>query len=141
VRFQVLAAITVFWDVALCSRVEADRRFRGTYCLHYQGDRSFLNICKTRSRKVTRIISVEYSGCNEAKCNISFVFWRVVFCGNSAERPAPLSGMLVSGSQRGTWSNSVSSSPVRLIGMKNKFVCLPFPPPQFQSLLPPNCVH
>jgi hypothetical protein len=28
----------VFWDVAPCSQVEVDRRFRGAYCLHHQGD-------------------------------------------------------------------------------------------------------
>jgi hypothetical protein len=27
----------VFWDVALYSLVETDRRFRGAYCIHYQG--------------------------------------------------------------------------------------------------------
>jgi hypothetical protein len=39
-RFQVLAAasmkVTVFWDVAPRSLVEINRRFKGTYCLHYQ---------------------------------------------------------------------------------------------------------
>jgi hypothetical protein len=38
VRFQVLTAarmrMTVFRDVAPCSLVEIDRRFRGAYCLH-----------------------------------------------------------------------------------------------------------
>jgi hypothetical protein len=29
--------MNVFWDVAPCSVVEIDRRFRGAYCLHYQG--------------------------------------------------------------------------------------------------------
>jgi hypothetical protein len=29
----------VFWDVAPCSHVEVDRRFRGAYCLHHQGDK------------------------------------------------------------------------------------------------------
>jgi hypothetical protein len=42
VRFQVLTAASVkfrvFWDVALCSYVEVDRRFRVAYCLHYYGD-------------------------------------------------------------------------------------------------------
>jgi hypothetical protein len=42
VRFQVLTEasmkFTVFWDVAPCSHVEVDRRFRGAYCLHHQGD-------------------------------------------------------------------------------------------------------
>jgi hypothetical protein len=42
-RFQVLTATriktTVFWDVAPCSLVETDRRFRGAFCLHHQGRR------------------------------------------------------------------------------------------------------
>jgi hypothetical protein len=29
---------TVFFDVAPCSRVEVDRLFRGSYCLHHQDD-------------------------------------------------------------------------------------------------------
>jgi hypothetical protein len=28
----------VFWDVAPCSHVEVDRRFRGAYCLHHRPD-------------------------------------------------------------------------------------------------------
>jgi hypothetical protein len=40
--FQVLMVasmkMTAFWDVAPCSLVEVDRRFRGVYCLHYQDD-------------------------------------------------------------------------------------------------------
>jgi hypothetical protein len=39
VRFQVLTTAimktVVFWDVAACSLVEIDRRFRGAYCLHH----------------------------------------------------------------------------------------------------------
>jgi hypothetical protein len=31
--------IIVFWDIAPCSRVEADRRFRGTYYFQHQGMR------------------------------------------------------------------------------------------------------
>jgi hypothetical protein len=27
-----------FWDVAPCSLVEVDRRFKGAHCLHHQGD-------------------------------------------------------------------------------------------------------
>jgi hypothetical protein len=30
--------IRAFWDVAPCSLVGADRRFRGAYCLYHQGD-------------------------------------------------------------------------------------------------------
>jgi hypothetical protein len=29
--------MTAFWDIAPCSMVEVDRRFRGSYCLHHQG--------------------------------------------------------------------------------------------------------
>jgi hypothetical protein len=40
--FPVLSAasikITAFWDTALCSLVEVDRRFRSAYCLHHQDD-------------------------------------------------------------------------------------------------------
>jgi hypothetical protein len=41
VRFQVLTVASmkcrVFWDVAPCSLIGVDRRFRRAYCLHYQG--------------------------------------------------------------------------------------------------------
>jgi hypothetical protein len=41
-KFRVLTVasmkMTVFWDVAPCSLVETDRHFRGTNCLHHQGD-------------------------------------------------------------------------------------------------------
>jgi hypothetical protein len=30
--------VAVFWDVAQCSLAHIDRRSRGTYCLHHQGD-------------------------------------------------------------------------------------------------------
>jgi hypothetical protein len=43
VGFQFLTAasmkIIVFWDVAPCSLVEADRRFWGAHCLHHQDNR------------------------------------------------------------------------------------------------------
>jgi hypothetical protein len=28
----------VFWDVLPCSQVDVGQRFRGSYCLHHQGD-------------------------------------------------------------------------------------------------------
>jgi hypothetical protein len=30
--------MTALWDVAPCSLVEVYGRFRGAYCLHYEGD-------------------------------------------------------------------------------------------------------
>jgi hypothetical protein len=42
VTFQVLTAtsmmMAVFWNVAPCSLVDIDRRFRGAYRLNHQGD-------------------------------------------------------------------------------------------------------
>jgi hypothetical protein len=41
-RFQVLTAVGLqmiaFWDIVECCLVDVDRRFRGDYCLHNQGD-------------------------------------------------------------------------------------------------------
>jgi hypothetical protein len=31
--------VAFFWDVAPCSVVEIDRRFRDAYCLHHEVDR------------------------------------------------------------------------------------------------------
>jgi hypothetical protein len=44
VRFQVLTAASmkfrfVFWDVLQC-KIIVDQRFRGTCCVHHQGDRA-----------------------------------------------------------------------------------------------------
>jgi hypothetical protein len=36
--------MTVFWYVAPCSLLEIDRRFRGAYCFHHQGDKIALMI-------------------------------------------------------------------------------------------------
>jgi hypothetical protein len=33
--------MAVFWDVAPCSMMEIDRRFRGAYCLHHLDDESY----------------------------------------------------------------------------------------------------
>jgi hypothetical protein len=48
VRFQVLTAssmkIRAFWDIAPCSLVGIDLRFRSAYCLHHHGDIIFLSI-------------------------------------------------------------------------------------------------
>jgi hypothetical protein len=37
-RIQTRRKLTVFWDVASCSLVETDRRFRGAYCHHHRGE-------------------------------------------------------------------------------------------------------
>jgi hypothetical protein len=35
--------IRVIWDVAPCSHVEVDRRFRGAYFLHHRPDQGWAN--------------------------------------------------------------------------------------------------
>jgi hypothetical protein len=41
----------VFWDVAPCSKVYFDRRFRGAYCLNHQGDESLINFRTLHPRR------------------------------------------------------------------------------------------
>jgi hypothetical protein len=47
--------MTILWDVARCSLVETDRRFRGAHCLHHQGDRRH-----QKKLNVSDIISKRY---------------------------------------------------------------------------------
>jgi hypothetical protein len=35
-KHELWTKIRTFWDVALCSLIGIDRRFRGAYCLHHQ---------------------------------------------------------------------------------------------------------
>jgi hypothetical protein len=76
-RFQVLTAasmkIRAFWDAAPCNLVGADRRFKGAYCLHHQGDRWALLKCQynpTRlhgatSQKAVIFLLNFYSDCDK----------------------------------------------------------------------------
>jgi hypothetical protein len=34
--------MAAFWDIALCSHMAINRRFRGAYCLHNQGDEYYV---------------------------------------------------------------------------------------------------
>lgn len=40
-RQFIICFLTVFCDVAPCSTVESDLRFRGTYRLHHQGEDTY----------------------------------------------------------------------------------------------------
>jgi hypothetical protein len=42
----------VFWDIAPCSDVEVDRRFRGAYCLNHQGDVLMMEAVRTSETSV-----------------------------------------------------------------------------------------
>jgi hypothetical protein len=63
VRFQVLAAASmmfrVFWFVAPYSYVEGDWRYRGAYCLHHQGDETFITLMMEAVR--TSVSSVQFN--------------------------------------------------------------------------------
>jgi hypothetical protein len=43
-----------FWDIAPCSVVEVDRRFRGVYCLHDQGDEYIIAVIMEAVRNFKR---------------------------------------------------------------------------------------
>jgi hypothetical protein len=67
VRFQVLTAASmkfrfIFWDVLPCIII-VDRRFRGTCCLHHQGDRPLLFII--------------LHGSTSQKTNLNFSLYRI----------------------------------------------------------------
>jgi hypothetical protein len=36
--FRASTMVAAFWNVATCSLVDGDRRFRGSCCIHHQGD-------------------------------------------------------------------------------------------------------
>jgi hypothetical protein len=45
------------WDIAPCSFVWGDRRFRGAYCLHHQGDELFLTLMEAVRTSETSVYS------------------------------------------------------------------------------------
>jgi hypothetical protein len=49
-----------FWDIAPYSLVEVDWRFRGAYCLHYQGDDIFQGF-KQMKTCIVNLFSYRYS--------------------------------------------------------------------------------
>jgi hypothetical protein len=69
VSFQILMTVSmkmrVIWDtsIAPCRVVEVNRRFRGAYCLHYQGDRRDSGGCKHvwNASKLSRDYTLWYS--------------------------------------------------------------------------------
>jgi hypothetical protein len=53
--------MAVFWAVASCSLEDIDRRFRGAYCFHHQGDggrKLLCNIGATSQKTATFMLVV-----------------------------------------------------------------------------------
>jgi hypothetical protein len=59
--------MTVFWDIALCSVVDINQCFRGTYCLHHQGYELFISLMIEAVSSTERSVSI----CQTAQCYIS----------------------------------------------------------------------
>jgi hypothetical protein len=64
VRFQVLTVASmkcrVFSDVAPCSLIGVDRRFRCTYCLHYQGVSNLFSATMSRPVLTYELLSLDF---------------------------------------------------------------------------------
>jgi hypothetical protein len=89
-----LYAIFICLNIALCSLVEIDRRFRGTYCLHYPGDRPEVggrthlwNVglhLRVHTAVYPKSLSSSYSPSWELELPSSFFLWHyqffVLFC-------------------------------------------------------------
>jgi hypothetical protein len=48
-----------FWDIAPCSPVEVDQRFRGVYCLHHQGDGNHSESCHLQYKASLNCLELE----------------------------------------------------------------------------------
>jgi hypothetical protein len=80
-RSEVLTAtsmkMAVFWDVAPCSLVDTDRRFRGAYCLHHQGLITLMMDAVSSSETLVNIYQTTRSNFSEDshlyKCLFLFV--------------------------------------------------------------------
>jgi hypothetical protein len=62
-----------FWDVALCSLVETNRRFRGSYCIHDHDDMDHMaiSIRHIRTSIVQIIIIFKQADLLDIKCSSS----------------------------------------------------------------------
>jgi hypothetical protein len=75
--------MAVFWIVAPCSLVEVYQRFRGPYCLHHQGDETFVNFYQTTRRynpqeshlRTHRHENLKSYWCYTWSDDISRIFW------------------------------------------------------------------
>jgi hypothetical protein len=60
----------VFWDLAPCSHVAADRRFRGAFCIEHQGDDEAVRTSETsvNFNVTTRRYIPEHSKLQDQSC-------------------------------------------------------------------------
>jgi hypothetical protein len=71
-KFQVFTASSAFWDIAPCSLVEVDQRFRGAYCLYNQGDYRNVGLL----RDYTPLYSIRLSSLCEYVLSIISALWQ-----------------------------------------------------------------
>jgi hypothetical protein len=67
----------VFWDILPSSQVDVDRRFRGAYCLHHQGDEWMMGTVRTSETSVNVYLTTlqyipEDSGLQQWDCIYNF---------------------------------------------------------------------
>jgi hypothetical protein len=72
-RHTLHVKMTVFWVVALCSLVEVYKRFRGTCCLHHQGD-------DTQKTAIFILSAVKTSNFINTSCVLKFCYQSVYCC-------------------------------------------------------------
>jgi hypothetical protein len=81
VRFQVLTAVSTkmraFWNIAPCSLVEVDRRFRGAYCLVDKCIRKYLNVVSICIMKIQAQLRNLFTEQNTIKCFKCIPYFRV----------------------------------------------------------------
>ena len=100
---------------------------------------AYLNIYKTWVGRAARTFSCEHDG--YLKLRTASVSLGIPFLPKVRESGSPPTVPSQRDVARGTWHNSVSSSTVWLIGMKNKLVYLPFRLGDFRPfLLPRLCI-
>jgi hypothetical protein len=62
----------VFWDVAPCSHVEFDRRFRGAYCVHHQG--LMMEVVRTSETSVKFNVTTGRYSPEDSKLFLAIIF-------------------------------------------------------------------
>jgi hypothetical protein len=127
--------MTAFWNIALCSLVEVDRRFKGAYCLHHQDDNGAIS-----QNAVIFIIYFKFPReYKRGTPSISSGVWSSAVWPCSALR-APLFISAISASERLSFSPAYRHEKHKRASRGNVHSCkfLSFPPLNVESpIIPP----